>query len=123
MSDGPAWTVLDYERRPDEFPIRLFVGGLDGRNARDAAALCDLLAARGNEIRGTRSKLVEGQRNLFELRGHQVRIFYLFLPGRRIVLLDGIVKQQDRIPAADLARVLGYQADVERRGPAAPRGR
>jgi hypothetical protein len=56
-----------------------------------------------------------------ELRsGHQVRIFYCFQPGRLIVLLDGIVKKQDRIPPADLARVLGYQREVERRGPRAP---
>ena len=26
---------------------------------------------------------------LFELRGKQVRLFYVFLPGRLIVLLDG----------------------------------
>jgi hypothetical protein len=41
-------------------------------------------------------------------------------PGRQIVLLDGIVKKQDRIPRADLERVLGYKRDVEQRGPRAP---
>lgn len=38
----------------------------------------------------------------------------MFRPGREIVLLDGIVKQQDRIPASDLARVGGYQREVDR---------
>lgn len=40
----------------------------------------------------------------------------MFLPGRRIVLLDGIIKKQDRIPRQDLERVKAYQADMLRRG-------
>jgi hypothetical protein len=50
---------------------------------------------------------------LFELRGHQVRIFYMFLPGRRVVLLDGMIKKQDEIPPEVLKRVRGYRAAVE----------
>jgi hypothetical protein len=61
-----------------------------------------------------------GQRNLFELRGHQVRIFYCFLPGRVIVLLDGIIKNQDKIPPADVRCAAGYRNEVERRGPRVP---
>jgi len=49
-----------------------------------------------------------------------VRIFYMFLPRRRIVLLDGIIKKQDRIARQDLDRVMQYQGEVERRGPRAP---
>lgn len=46
--------------------------------------------------------------HLWELRGHQVRIFYTFRPGRRIVGLDGITKKQDEIRSADLRRVRRY---------------
>jgi len=42
---------------------------------------------------------------LFELRGHQVRMFYIFLPGRRAVMLDGMIKKQDGIPSEVLERV------------------
>lgn len=59
--------------------------------------------------------------NLFELRGHQVRIFYMFLPGRVIVMLDGIVKKQDEIPRQDLERIRHYRQEVLRRGPRAAR--
>lgn len=119
-SGSGEWTVLQYERMRGHFPIQTFVEGLTGRNANDAAALVLKLRARGNMLRPPDSKAVGGQRNLFELRGHEVRIFYMFLPGHVAVLLDGIVKKQDRIPRTDLERVLGYQRDVARRGPRAP---
>ncbi len=114
------WTILEYERTRGDVPVRTFIDSLTHRNANDAAALILKLRARGNMLRGRDSEIVTGQRNLFELRGHQVRIFYMFLPGRVAVLLDGIIKKQDKIPRADLDRVLGYQRDVERRGPRAP---
>ena len=117
-ADG--WTVEAYERVRGGFPVVGFLDSLDGRNAREAAARIAALTARGNQMRAPDSRFVEGQRNLLELRGHQVRIFYMFLPGRRIVLLDGVIKKQDRIPPKDLARILQYQADVDRRGPRAP---
>jgi hypothetical protein len=117
--EGTAWTITEYERGRAEFPIRTFLASLEGRNANEAAALLAQLAARGNQLREPRSKVIEGQRNLFELRGHQVRIFYMFRPGREIVLLDGVIKKQDRISKADLKRVLQYQRDVEHRGPRA----
>ena len=122
MAEAPAvgWTVEPYERTRSDRPVVTFLESLDGRHAREAAARIAALTMRGNQMRGPDSKAVEGQRNLFELRGHQVRIFYMFLPGRRIVLLDGMIKKQDRIPERDLARVLAYQADVDRRGPRAP---
>ena len=36
-----------------------------------------------------------------------MRIFYTFRPGRRIVLLDGIVKKRDQIPRDVLALCVG----------------
>lgn len=118
-SAGQPWRVVDYEQVREQFPIREYLEGLDERNARQAAALLAKLAERGNVMRPPDSVAVEGQHNLFELRGHQLRIFYMFLPGRTIVLLDGIVKKQDKIARRDLDRVLVYQRDVEQRGPRA----
>jgi hypothetical protein len=53
---------------------------------------------------------------LFELRGKQVRLFYVFLPGRLIVLLDGEVKKRDDIPPRTLARMRVLQAEATGRG-------
>jgi hypothetical protein len=49
-----------------------------------------------------------------ELRSvkHAVRVFYMFLPGQQIALLDGIVKKRDDIPAVVLRRVRAMQTEI-----------
>lgn len=54
------------------------------------------------------------------MRGHQIRMFYMFQPGRQIILLDGVIKKQDKLDAADVKRVKQYRQEVDRRGPRAP---
>ena len=60
---------------------------------------------------------------LWELRRYQVRIFYVFRPGRRLVLLDGIVKKQDKIPAQTLTHIRGLVKDLMAQETKAQRGR
>ena len=55
---------------------------------------------------------------VFELRGFQVRIAYTFRPGRRAVLLDGVVKKQDTVPHDFVRRAIAMTRaleEVERR--------
>jgi phage-related protein len=106
------WTVGEYETPSGEAPVMTLLNSLTDRRAvKEAAALLLQLRARGNTLREPRSKaLGEG---LYELRGQQVRIFYMFRPGRRITLLDGMVKKQDRIPADLMARLRRFQQEIE----------
>jgi len=60
---------------------------------------------------------------LFELRGKQIRIFYMFLPGRRVVLLDGEIKERGDIPPKTLKRLRGYRDAVLRWEASARKGR
>jgi hypothetical protein len=85
----------------------------DEHNLADAVALLELLEVRGNALRPPRSESLGG--GLFELRAHPrpVRIFYIFRPGHRIVVLDGIVKKRGKIPGDVLARLRRYQRDAE----------
>ena len=107
----PLWVVDVYETAQGERPAWAFIAGLEGRNKAEAIALVKLLEEKGNTLRRPHSgALGEG---LFELRGKEVRIFYVFLPGRVAVLLDGEVKKRDDIPPKTLARVRGYQKEVE----------
>ncbi len=46
------------------------------------------------------------------MRRHQVCVFYTFRPGRRAVLLDGMVKKQDEIPREMVQRLRRLLADV-----------
>lgn len=109
----PSWVVDVYETDQGEKPVWAFIRGLEGRNQAEAIALVKLLEDRGNALRRPQSgALGEG---LFELRGKEIRIFYMFLPNRVIVLLDGEVKKRDAIPPKTLQRVRGYQKEVERR--------
>lgn len=115
-----GWTVEWYVSAGGERPVRDFLSALEGRNLEEALALIELLQKWGNKLRPPRSEpLGDG---LFELRGHQVRIFYIFRPGRRAVLLDGIVKKQDKIPGEVLRRVRQFQQEVEAMDAKAKRG-
>jgi hypothetical protein len=72
--------------------------------------LIKILQIRGNLLREPLSEaLGEG---LFELRGDQVRIFYTFRPGRRIVLLDGLIKKRGKVPPAILRRMRAMQKQI-----------
>jgi hypothetical protein len=114
------WTVGRYQTDAGEIPVDMFLASLTGVQAQQAAALIGLLAMHGNALRPPQSKQVEP--GLWELRRHQVRIFYTFRPGRRVILLDGIVKKQDDIPREVIERLRRYLADLERQE-RPPRGR
>ncbi len=107
------WAILEYTADSGACPIREFLEALKGRNEEEALALLARLRADGNQLRRPTSGFVDEK--LFELRGHQVRIFYTFLSGRRIVLLDGMIKKQNRIPKDVLKRVRRYRDEVHRR--------
>lgn len=118
MADGSGseWTVEWYEMRGGRLPLGIYLDGLPEADRKRAFALLTMLEARGNELRAPHSKMVEP--GLMELRGggsSQVRIFYMFRPGRRIVVLDGILKKQDAIPRDVLERMRTYRRDVEGR--------
>ena len=40
---------------------------------------------------------------------------YMFLSGRRVVLLDGMIKKVDKIPGAVMTRLREFQGEVLRR--------
>jgi phage-related protein len=111
MAEQATWTIEEYAAPSGEKPVLKFLLGLEARNKTDAAALLQLLRERGNSLRPPHSKVLgEG---LFELRAHEVRIFYIFRPGHRVVLLDGMVKKQNQIPDDVLKRVRAMRRAVE----------
>jgi hypothetical protein len=111
---GPRWTIDAYETDGGEAPAWSFIRRLEGRDKVEAIALVKLLEEQGSLLRRPQSgALGDG---LFELRGKQVRLFYVFLPGRLIVLLDGEIKRRDDIPPRTLARMRALQVEVAGRG-------
>jgi phage-related protein len=112
FDSGGSWVVSDYRQANGHSPVRTFLSGLGDADLDRAAALVRLLGERGANLRAPHSKPL-GQ-GLFELRDvpSGVRIFYVTAPGRRLVLLDGIVKKRQGIPARTLDRLRRFQADV-----------
>jgi len=110
------WAVDVYETDKGEKLAWAFIESLEGRNKAEAIALVKLLEEKGNALRRPQSGALG--KGLFELRGKEVRIFYMFLPNRVAVLLDGEVKKRDDIPAKTVERMRGYQKDVEQRSQA-----
>jgi hypothetical protein len=104
VEEVESWVVEDYSEPGGRRPVRKFVEGLtDSQDKTEAAALLKQLQARGNQMREPQSKALGD--GLFELRGEQVRIYYTFRPGRRVILLDGMVKKKDKIPPEFLERL------------------
>ncbi len=108
------WIIDVCENEQGEKPIWIFIAGLTGRNKVEALVLIKLIEAQGNQLRLPHSRALGD--GLFELRGKEVWIFYMFLPKRVIVLLDAEIKKQNAIPARTLRRVRRYQLEVLRRG-------
>jgi len=124
----PDWTLREHRTAQGHSHFGEFVAGLaDAKDIKDAAVLTRALAALGNQLREPRSKALDD--GLFELRGTTVRIYYGFLPGRRVVLLGGYLKKRTDTPTDVLrlmrARLKEAQDDYQkfRTGTAGKKGR
>lgn len=106
-----AWTIEEYETARGENLVLTFLSGQTGKVRTEAIALLQLLRERGNALGMPHSKSL-GQ-GLFELRGTQVRIFYMFRPGHKMILFDAMLKKQDRIPQKTLERLRRFQKEIE----------
>ncbi len=109
-SERTGWVIDEYTTGRGERPVRVFISGLSRRAMVEAVALIKLLEERGNTLRRPHSASLGG--GLFELRGDQVRIFYVFRPGRRITLLNGVLKKRRRVSAEALRLARRYQKEV-----------
>ena len=105
-----GWQIEEYTTVRGELVIRRFLSAISEADRTEALALLKVLSEQGNALRRPSSGFLgEG---LFELRGHQVRIFYCFRPDRRIVLLDGFLKKRTSIPEHILKRVRKRRHEV-----------
>ena len=94
--------------------VEEFIEGLSDDAAEEAEALLEMLEAYGNKLRRpTSAALGDG---LFEARGPTtgVRLFFVYAPRHRIIVLDGYVKKRQKIPAKIMTRIRKLQRDAER---------
>jgi hypothetical protein len=112
MADEQRWWRIEfYTTRTGHKPMRAFLDSLTGKHDDQAVAMMRRLQREGSAIPIARPI----ETGLFELKGFQVRIYFVYRPGRRIILLDGDVKKQDKISQDVLKRIRGYRRDFENR--------
>jgi len=107
------WRIEAYRLDTGETPAQTFLDSLDGEPRAQALALLSLLREHGNALRRPHSRALGD--GLFELRGFQVRLFYVFRGERTAVLLDGMMKKRDDIPDAMVKRLRRMQRDLAQR--------
>ena len=108
------WTVHSLNARDGTTTLEVFIDGLsDVDAAEEAEALVVMLEKHGSNLRPPSSaSLGDG---LFEARGITgVRLFFVFAPGSRIIVLDGYLKKRQSIPPMIMARIRKMQKNAER---------
>jgi len=107
------WRIEAYRLDTGETPAQIFLDSLEGEPRAHALALLKLLREQGNALRKPQSRALGD--GLFELRGFQVRLFYVFWGDRTAVLLDGMMKKRDDIPDDVMKRLRRMQRALRQR--------
>ncbi|WEV75185.1 type II toxin-antitoxin system RelE/ParE family toxin [Bifidobacterium sp. ESL0800] len=98
-------------------PMQKLLNSVDEKMARKLLDDIDMLRVYGNSLREPYSKRVSG--GIFELRVRQstndVRALYFFMKGRRIIITNGFVKKQNKLPLVELSRAKRYRKDWSER--------
>jgi hypothetical protein len=106
---GVHWTVESFVAK-GEAPAEAFFEALEGDTGRSGNALPALLAtittmanlSPNQRMSHTRFRHVTDQPGLYEFKSDQLRLFCIFAPGRRIILLNGIIgKKQNEHRASE----------------------
>lgn len=105
MADEP-WSVESYQDRRGRWPVEDFVGRLPRPLQAKVIRNLRLLREHGPTLSMPLSRPLTGY-GFAELRsqvgGNIVRIFYVAVTGRRIILLHGFMKKSQKTPRQDLA--------------------
>ena len=83
-------------------PGRMFLEQLPEELQAEAEALTQLYLEEGEAISGGR--LIEHGKDLIELRGEHVRIFFKTSTNRSLIFIDGFLTSQGEAPLIDIHR-------------------
>ena len=111
------WTIEFYLDERGEAPVAAFLDSLDLKTRARFRWSLEQLQVRNVRARAPLARHLEG--DLWELREESqtniYRIIYVFVSGRRIVLLHGFQKKAQKTPARELETARRrYQTFIER---------
>ena len=107
---------VTFYRKPDgSKPAGKFIKGLDAIAKEQVIREIRNLALLGNQLREPKSKPIEGETNLFELRikerSNIHRMFYFFIVGNEIIITNGFTKKSQKTPKGEIERAKRYRKD------------
>ena len=111
LLEGPGARVVAIVDEGEECQVTDFLEALSERRPSAFAkiqALIGMVAEIGPEKIRNKEKVKSLGDGLYELKAHQVRIFWCYGPSsggqRRVVLLYGLIKKKDRHSSKDMKR-------------------
>lgn len=102
------WEIEFYRDEIGVAPTEVFLDSLEDIKLKAKMLReLELLEEFGNLLREPHTKSIGDDRgSLFELRAKQSsnisRVFFFFIKGRKIILLNGIVKKQEKTPPEEI---------------------
>lgn len=97
------------ERVDGSCPAGEFLDELPERSRKKLDVIFEMLGDQRQIRNKTKFKKVEDA--VFEIKSHQVRIFCFFTSDRRLVLLYGLLKKQDRHKRKDIDKAISMRVD------------
>jgi phage-related protein len=118
MNSGGEWHLEFYRDERGRSPIHEFIDSLDPQMREKVTRNLTLLEEGGDQLRMPLARPIAGH-GFWELRtqvGRNItRIIYFLVRGRRIIVLHGFVKKEQRTPRAELITADRRKADFLRR--------
>lgn len=99
-----AWMAEFYEEPDGSAPVEIFLDGLPKQQWAKALALVKLLEERGTGLPFPYSSQVRGRLRELRIRFGKTRLRILYFADTRrvFILLHGVVKSTEKLPASDI---------------------
>lgn len=111
-----SWDIEYYKTPSGQDVIKDFIGKLQENTQAKLGRQLDLLEQYGNELGMPHAKALGGGLMELRVRGRQeVRVFYVFVVGKRIYLLHAFVKKSQATPSKELSLARSRQAEIATR--------
>lgn len=111
--------IIFYEKQNGEIPVKDFLESIDNKAAAKVMSDIEKLQIAGYMLREPKSKLIEHEEKIYELRSKFPngisRILYFFKKGNNIIMTNGFIKKSRKTPKSEIKKAISYKKDYERR--------
>jgi phage-related protein len=115
------WDVEFFKNNKGEVPVEEFLDSISDVKLRAKMVKeIGLLVEFGSKLREPHTKSIKDDRgSMFELRAQQSsnisRVFFFYVKGKKIILLNGFVKKSDKTPKTHINLAYKYKKIYEKR--------